>query len=189
MRHKYDTHGIVLSRAPLGEANASIILLTPGFGLIRARAQGVRRPGAKLAPALITYAESSVILVRGAEGWRITGALLRENWFRRLARASARAVAARIAGLLLRLAAADVRDPALFSIIVEFFEALSVTPQEHYEAIEILAALRLLSVLGLDAGDIPGNSSGFTASHIDTIESAKSLYVARINIGIAASGL
>ena len=48
---------MVLSRAPKGEANASIVLLTQDIGLVRARAQGVRRSGAKLAAALATFAE------------------------------------------------------------------------------------------------------------------------------------
>ncbi|KKW40597.1 MAG: repair protein RecO protein [Parcubacteria group bacterium GW2011_GWB1_55_9] len=56
MRHKYETRGIVLSRTPLGEANALITLLTPDLGFVHARAQGLRRPGAKLAAALATFA-------------------------------------------------------------------------------------------------------------------------------------
>ena len=86
MRHKYDTRGIVLSRLPLGEANAFITLLTPELGLVRVRAQGIRMPGAKLASALATFAESSLVLVRGREGWRLAGAVLEENWFKRLER-------------------------------------------------------------------------------------------------------
>jgi len=39
MRHKYETCGIVLARAPAGEANALITFITPSLGLIRARAQ------------------------------------------------------------------------------------------------------------------------------------------------------
>jgi len=53
MRHKYETRGIVLSRSPLGEANAFVTLLTPELGLVRARAQGVRRSGAKLSAARV----------------------------------------------------------------------------------------------------------------------------------------
>src|SRR3989338_9216530 len=96
MRHKYETRGIVLSRSSLGEANAFITLLTPELGLVRARAQGLRRSGAKLAAALPTLAESSVVLVRGRDGWRLAGAVLEENWFARIQRAAARARAARV---------------------------------------------------------------------------------------------
>ena len=51
----------MLARTPLAEASASLLLLTEEFGLARARAQGVRKPGAKMAGALATLAESDVI--------------------------------------------------------------------------------------------------------------------------------
>ena len=84
MRHKYETRGIVLSRSPVGEASSFVTLLTSELGLVRALAQSVRRPGAKLAPALATLAESSVVLVRGKEGWRLAGAVLEESWLEKL---------------------------------------------------------------------------------------------------------
>jgi len=189
MRHKYDTRGIVLSRIPLGEANALVTILTPELGLVYARAQGVRNPGAKLSAALTTFAESSVILVRGKEGWRIVGAVLEESWFDRIEIFSSRKRAARISGLLIRLVAGEVRDPALFSIIRGFFEALATLPDDAHEAAEMLAALRTLSVLGLDAGEIPGEPAVFTVSELAVIGEERTNYVARINRGITASGL
>src|SRR3989338_1283612 len=114
MRHKYETRGMVLSRSPLGEANAFVTLLTPELGLVRARAQGVRRSGAKLSAALTTFAESSVVLVRGREGGRIAGSVLEENWFKRMQNAQQRRRASRVSGLLLRLVAGEAHDAALF---------------------------------------------------------------------------
>src|SRR3989338_714111 len=78
MRHKYETRGIVLSRSPVGEAIPFVTLLTPELGLVRALAQSIRKPNAKLASALTTFAESSVVLVRGRDGWRLSGAVLEE---------------------------------------------------------------------------------------------------------------
>lgn len=189
MRHKYETRGIVLSRTSSGEANAFVTLITPGLGLVRARAQGVRRSGAKLAAALATFAESSCVLVHGKEGWRIAGAVLEENWFTRVERTAARATAARVSGLLLRLVAGEAHDQKLFSIIVGFFGALSRLPEEAYETAEALAVLRILATLGLDAGNIPGEASEFTPALLAEIRRAHTEYVARINRGIAASGL
>ncbi len=189
MRYRYETRGIVLSRAPLGEAHALVTLITPGLGLVRARAQSVRRPGAKLAAALATFAESSLVLVRGKEGWRIAGAVLEENWFIRIERTLARRTAARVSGLLQRLMAGEVHDPALFSIVASFFEALSTLPEDAYEVAEALAALRVLAALGLDAGDIPGDMSEFTPSVLSDIRAVRADYITRINRGITASGL
>lgn len=189
MRHKYDTRGIVLSRTPLGEANALVTILTPELGLVYARAQGVRNSGAKLSGALTTLSESSLMLVRGKEGWRIVGAVLEENWFGRIANFSSRKRATRISGLLVRLVAGEVRDPALFSIVRGFFEALATLPDDAHEAAEMLAALRALSVLGLDAGDIPGEPSAFAVPMLASIGAERTDYITRINRGIAASGL
>jgi recombinational DNA repair protein (RecF pathway) len=179
MRHKYDTHALVLARSPLGELSASIVLLTPTLGLLRVRAQGLRRSGAKLAAALTTFSESACILVRGREGWRVTGAVLIERWNTRLSPV-ARAVASRIVKLLLRLSPTDVRDPELFAIVHDCFESLATLRETEYESIEIRAALGLLSVLGLDAGTIP---------HIADISKDRMGYISRINEGIGASGL
>jgi len=188
MRYKYETRGIVLSRMPSGEANAFITLITPELGLVRARAQGVRRSGAKLAAALATFAESELVLVRGKEDWRIAGAVLEESWFTLMERA-ARPVAARVSGLLLRLVAGEAHEPELFPLIAGFFSALSTLPEDAHEAAETLAVLRMLSALGFDAGEIPGALSAFTPVALAEVGATRANYVARINRGIAASGL
>ncbi len=189
MRHKYETRGIVLSRAPSGEANAYVTLLTPGLGLLRARAQGVRRPGAKLAAALTTFSESNLVLVYGREGWRVTGAVLEENWFEKMGQATSRRRAARVSGLLLRLVAGESHDPGLYPIMKGFFGALATLPIEAHEPAESLAALRTLAALGLDAGEIPGESFVFAAPLLALVKADRTQYIARINRGIAASGL
>ncbi|HVB20195.1 MAG TPA: recombination protein O N-terminal domain-containing protein [Candidatus Paceibacterota bacterium] len=189
MRHKYETSGIVLARSPFGEANVFVTLLTSELGLVRARTQGVRKSGAKLAAALATFAESRLVLVRGEEGWRIAGAVLEENWFKRMERAPARETAIRVSGFLLRLVGREGRDPELFPIIRGFFEALATLPEDADEPAEMLAALRVLAALGLDAGDIPGGVSAFSNPALVEARTARADYIARINRGIAASGL
>ncbi len=189
MRHKYETRGIVLSRSPLGEASAFVTLLTSELGVVRVRAQGVRVPGAKLAPALTTFTENSIVLIRGKEGWRLAGAVLEENWFRRLPHTDARRRAARIYGVLRRLVAGEVHDPQLFPIVKGFLQSLSVLPDKMHEAAEVLAALRILAALGLDRGKIPGEVEIFTESLLATTIENRADYIARINHGIAASDL
>lgn len=189
MRHRYETRGIVLARAPLGEASEFITVITPELGLVRARAQGVRWPRAKLASALATFAESSLVFVRGKEDWRIAGAVLTENWFAKMESTSARGVAARVSGLLLRLVGGEAHDPRLFSIVGGFFEALSRLPEDTHEPAEMLAALRVLAALGLDAGEIPGETSEFMPALLVEVVKERTKYITRINRGIAASGL
>jgi DNA repair protein RecO (recombination protein O) len=189
MRHKYDTRGIVLSRAPLGEASALITFLTPDLGLVRARAQGLRQPGAKLAVALTTFAESEVVLIRGKEGWRVAGAVLGEDWFGRLRREAVHARASRICALLLRLVAGEAHDAALFTIVEEYFNALASLPDNEHDAAEVLAAIRALSALGFVAGEIPPGVPATNPALLATVSKNRSAYIARINEGISASGL
>lgn len=189
MRHKYETRGIVLSRSPLGEANTMVTLLTADLGLVRARAQGLRRSGAKLAPALTTFADSELVLIRGKVEWRIAGAVLGGNWFEQMKERAPRERAARVCGLLLRLVAGEVHDPALFPILTGFFGALATLPEDLHEAAEMLAVLRILAELGFDTGKIPGNPSAFTPELLAEITADRAGAIARINRGIEASGL
>lgn len=164
------------------------MLLTSDVGLVRARAQGLRRSGARLASALTTLAESTVTLVRGREGWRLAGAVLEENWFARLD-APRRGRAARVSHLLLRLVAGEAQDRTLFPILEAFFEALVILPEELQEAAEILAVLRILAALGFDAGVIPGEPSSFAPKLLAEVTKERSSYITRINHDIEASGL
>ncbi|MCX6787440.1 MAG: recombination protein O N-terminal domain-containing protein [Candidatus Kaiserbacteria bacterium] len=188
MRHKYETRGVVLSRTSMGEANAYITLITPDLGLVRARAQGVRRSGAKLSAALATFTESSLVLVRGKESWRIAGAVLEENWFTHM-KTYSRARAARVSGLLLRLVAGEAYDPKLFVIVTSFFKALTELPEEVHDAAEVLVVLRILAVLGLDTGEIPGETNLFTQPLLAAVTKNRTSYIARINHGIISSEL
>lgn len=188
VRPRYHTEAIVLGRTPHGEASASLALLTPEFGLVRARAQGIRASGAKLAPALQTLALADVILVRGKETWRLSGAVIGDRFASGLT-ASSKARAGRVARLLLRLMQGESSDHAPFYIVKAFLEALPALAEEEADAAECLAALRLLQTLGLDAGDLPGDDYDFTEETLRAVEAGKRAYVTRVNRGIEASGL
>lgn len=177
MRPKYATPAIVLSRAPIGEASALVTLLTPEFGLVRARAQGVRKSGAKLSAALTTLSELEGHLLFGKEGWRLSGATLVEGHFSRLSPA-ARVRVGRLSTLLLRLVHGESREPELFDAFRDFLIALRFPDEESQDEAECLAALRMLNALGLDAGEVP-----------ERIGEDRKGIIARINKGIAASGL
>lgn len=183
MRHKYVTEAIVLQRAPLAEAASLVTLLTSEFGLVRARAEGLRKQGAKLAHALQTLDACTVTLVRGKEAWRLSGALLDEHWFSRLDRES-RLRAGRVSGLLLRLVHGEASDPRLFALFARFLALLPDLPEESRDTLEIETALRMLALLGLDAGPLP---------EIDAYEplgeEERRALVTRVNRGILASGL
>lgn len=55
----------MLARHPIKESALLLTLLTEELGLVWARAEGLRKPGAKLAHALQTLSGAEVTLVRG----------------------------------------------------------------------------------------------------------------------------
>ena len=187
MRHKYVTEVIVLGRTTHGEANALVTLLTKELGLIRARAQGVRKPGAKLAHALTTLAGSDVTLIRGKEGWRLAGAILSYDYFESL-EAPARERVGRIAALIARLVSGESTDATLYTLMDAFLRALPMLSDEEGENAEVLAALLLLSSLGLDAGEMPPGEL-FAKDALAYVGEHRTALVSRVNRGIQASGL
>lgn len=180
----------MLSRRPLGEANALVTLLTTDFGIIRARAQGLRKPISKLSPGLQTFMQSDVSLVRGKEGWRLTGAILVRSWAGELS-PQARTRAARVFDLMQRLTQGEYAEPQLYAIAHALLSALTHLSEESADAAECLAALRVLHVLGHDAGALPGTSGmgDYDTGALDEIARARKGYISRINTGIEASGL
>lgn len=180
---------LVLSRTAVGEASELLALLTDEVGLVRARAQGTRGRGAKLASALATFAQSSVVLVRGKDGWRVAGAVLDENWFSRFGSSDTRGRAARVAALALRLVPGEAPDRALLPIVLAYFAELAEGRPENRDAAEIMAALTVLSVLGLDPGEPESAAELFSPEKLAQIAQSRTAYVARVNRGIAASGL
>ncbi len=188
MRPKYPVRGIVLTRYPAGEANVSLVLLTSEFGLVRVRAQGLRKEGAKLAPALQTLAECDAMLVRGKEGWRLSGAILAENWFRIL-RPSARERAGRMAALILRLVHGESGDSALFDAYAGLLRALAELPSEQEDTAEVVAALAIVRSLGLDDGELPEGALAFEKDALEKLAPARRDLILRVNRGLKASGL
>ena len=186
MHHNYETEAIVLARIPHGEKNYDLLLLTPHFGLIRARAQGIRASGAKLAGSFQTLTECSVRLVKGKDVWRVRGGSPLTLWSQTLS-SSSKERAGKVAGLLIRLLHGEVEDETFYDVYKGLLEALKTDSREEQEAAECLAVLRILQALGLDAGELPGVE--YKKETLATVLTDQRSYIARINRGIAASGL
>lgn len=183
MQHKYATRAIVLARYPIKEAGESVVLLTEELGLVRARAEGLRRSGAKLAPALQTLSEADVILLRGKEGWRLAGAVLATSWFAELTSAT-RLRAGKRASLITRLVQGEGEDLALYALYREFLGALRDEPEELHDSAELFLTLTLLARLGHDAGVIPSRESIAALAKDERLT-----LISRINESLASSGL
>ena len=134
MRHKYETRGIVLSRAPCGRSKRICHASYADWvscALAHRACVGLARNSP---PRSRPLPKATWCSCEGRRDWRIAGAVLKENWFLRMRTRYRTRARPRICGLLLRLVAGETRDPALFPIIHGFFEALSKLPEETHEA-------------------------------------------------------
>lgn len=187
MQHKYRTEVLVLARHPVKEHDASVVLATPDFGIIRARTAGLRKPGSKMAAGLQTLMESNIALIRAKDGWRLAGALPLRDWSKELSFESRKRFA-RVSELMQRLSGEEP-EPRLYEEARSFADALSKLPEEEQDAAECLAALRVLHILGHDAGDMPGEFCDYGTEALEAVGKERKGYISRINNGIIASGL
>lgn len=74
------TDAIALSKIPLGEADMLFFLYTKDFGKIRARAQGVKKPEAKLRGHLEAFNAARVGFIETRKGERLIYAEAIEVW-------------------------------------------------------------------------------------------------------------
>lgn len=188
MRHKYQTQGICIGRREHGEANVVVSVLTRELGLVRARVQGVRKTGAKLASGIRTLSVSTVTLVRGKEGWRLVGALLESDQVRACS-ASGREVLGRVASLIERLAHGESSDVRMYDVYRTLMQEIERVPDFEYDTYEYLTLLYILTLHGVEGGEGLEGTFSFSPNDIDFVKQNHKSMISRINAGIHASGL
>lgn len=167
----YSTRAFILSSAPSGETSKTYLIYTEDFGLIRARAQGVRSLASKLRYNLSDYGFVTVSLVRGKEFWRLTGAISAVG----IAADGVKGIhpelnlaRARILNLIKRLVHGEEQNSVLFSSLETLFnpESIALAFKEDILALETLTLARVLKALGyIDADTLLGDQS---LEHIKT---------------------
>lgn len=146
--HLYHTEGIVLGSTLVGESNRFYFIFTRDLGFVGAAAQGVRELKSKLRGHLTDYVTANVTFVRGRDVWRLISA--EEVLGCSMHDIEKRRVLARIASLVRRLVHGEERNRELYDCLKDlsvFLTALP-TPLVSAHAIEALAALRVLNILG-----------------------------------------
>lgn len=150
MHTLHTTDTFIVGSIPHGESNRVYGLFTRDFGFVYAHGQGVRELHNRNRYALATGNVASVTLVRGREAWRITGARPSgaggEHQPSLPKDASARE--RRVLSLLRTFVPRDEPLPQLFSTLLEFRNALAAHHTTYGDAVESLAALRVLHTLG-----------------------------------------
>lgn len=130
-----------MGSGPSGEASKIYSIYTEDFGLIRAKAQGVRLVQSKLRYSLDDYAFCAFSLVKGREVWRLTGA--ESVSMTGSDRASSR-IRARILSLVRRLVQGEESNAALFKALTAL--SSEVSPRETAVLAEALSALGYLDL-------------------------------------------
>ncbi|HEX7259543.1 MAG TPA: DNA repair protein RecO [Candidatus Saccharimonadia bacterium] len=139
----YSTDAIILGRHNFGEADRVMVLLTPGRGVIRGVAKGVRRIKSRLAGHLELFCHSELMLAEGRNMDTITGARLvhhpeMSNDYERMR------LAYLFAEMVNRLSINEEPHPGMFELVQEAYLGL----REPDPVLELWFKLRLLDRLG-----------------------------------------
>ncbi len=145
--HIYTTDGIVLKRTNFGEANALLFILTEDLGLIIASAQAARLNVSKLNSALQEYSLISVSCVKGKNGWKVTNAIAKENFFFDQP-IFVQKMVSQICAVLMRMMPGEQKHREVFSVVLGGLTELKNVPEKNIGNFEILMMLRILYHLG-----------------------------------------
>lgn len=149
----HHTPAFVLDIESQGEANATVVFFTKEMGLVSARAQGLKKPAAKLRSHLVPYALVEVDFVRGRGFWRVISARTIENKIQKGDVAHARSFV-RLLEILERLVPTEgAPDEELFEHLANAFALIGNTdlPKKY---VDTLILWKAVSILGYGASDL-----------------------------------
>lgn len=147
MYHIYTTEGIVLKRANFGEANIILYILTQDLGLIIASAQAARLGVSKLRPSLQEYSLSIFSVVKGKNGWKVTNAIAKENFFFSYPEYT-HGLLGHVVSLLIKMIPGEERNVEVYNVIKGGYKHLDLVTEDKIEDMECLIVLRILFCLG-----------------------------------------
>ena len=151
--HVYQTEGIILGSAPIGESNRYYYLMTKDLGFVIAFAQGVREVRSKLRPQLSDFSHVSLDLIRGRDTWRIVNADVKEPCGSFLSGEEQIMLLARLSLLARRLLHGEERNDELFETLRSGFSYAARINGGRLNDIEIFLAAKIVKSLGYWGGD------------------------------------
>lgn len=188
----YHTEAFVMSTRNTGEADKTFNLFTKDFGVIRAKAMGIRKMESRLRYFVQDFKYIDASLVKGKTFWRLVSA----RPIHELNSKKSLTTSSRIRGLQLigKLAPEEESHAELFDELVSAFEFTSSTHPvvSEMEAIEALLVLKILSALGYwgEADALNGLArSPFTAETLARLASTKKSIIKELNKSLAATQL
>jgi len=188
MYQKYQTEALILGSRERGEADRVFALYTRDFGLVWARASGVRKEASLMRYALQSGAHAQVGLVRGKRGWRVAGAVA----LGQLRGSAGTAIFARVALLVLRLVHGQEENQYLFDALAEAHRALS-QEAAPLATIEIVCVARTLYALGYLSTEAMQTTlfahTTYALPHLEEAEAQREALLMKINKAIEETQL
>ncbi len=188
----YHTEAFVVSARNTGEADKTYQLFTKDFGVIVAKATGIRKIESRLRYFVQDFKYIDASLVKGKTYWRLVSARPIHD----LNSKKSLSTPSRIRSLQLigKLAPESEPLPGLFS---ELVAAYSYTSRAHpnktaMESVEVLIALKILHSLGYWGESMVDASlvkSSFDELSIKKIEDSKKTIIRELNKSLQATGL
>ncbi len=190
MYQKYQTDALILCSRESGEADRTFSIFTKDFGLVRARATGVRKEKSKMRYALQHYARANISLVRGKQGWRVAGAAAKKSI---TSGAKGSAAYARIVELMLRLVHGEEKNCFLFATLAEAHEKLTQASSDTWATVEIVCVARVLFALGYLSAEALETAlfthTAYGDAHLQEAEVLRDKLLSSINRAIAETHL
>lgn len=185
MYHKHHTRGIVISNNIEGVDSKRLLLFTEKFGLINARAQGVRNLKSKLRSGTQTLSFGEFSLVHGKIGWKLVSVRPERNFFEDSKDDLDRLNIINNVLKLIKKLIDEQSLPNLFKITINFFVYLDNAPREKYALAECLTLMRILHELGLMRHDpeftIPLVSSEINTRDLENLAPKRCKIISLIN--------
>ena len=155
MHHVYHTDAFVLHSRPHGEDSKTLALYTRELGLVRARAQALRKISSKLRYTLQDFSRAQVDLVQGKDIWRITTAVPLHSYKELRTDMLKERILARVLSVVLRLCPGEERSDEVFAAIEDTYTILELGPLSEHQArnIELFSVSRILIALGYISRD------------------------------------
>lgn len=189
MYAKYTTEAVVLGGKEQGDADKTFFLYTRDFGLLYARAVGIRKESSLMRYALTTGADVTTSLIKGKAGWRLAGATATGD----ILNGRKAMVFGRIARLLTRLVRGEEENEYLYNTLRELRGTLLISDDVSLSTIELLAVARILFALGYLSQEALGTAlfAGTVISSADlaSVEKERTALLGAVNTALSASQL
>ncbi len=188
----YNTEAFVMSSRSSGEADRTFMLFTKDFGVIMAKATGIRKIESRLRFFVQDFKYIDASLVKGKNYWRLISA----RPIHALNSRKSLNTPSRIRSLQLVQKLAPTEEP-LAELFDELVLAYTFTSRVHpviddMQSIEALLALKILHSLGYwgdRASDSEFIKSPFTETVVAKLKTVKKSIIKEVNKSLSATGL